>query len=508
MLLMLAFGLVTFAVAIYAVFEARILLGFWHKARHGRAGQILPKPKKKRTNKPAPDVTVQLPIYNEGAVALDLIRAVSRLDYPRDRLHIQVLDDSTDGTSALIAPEVNRLAKLGLDIAHMCRDDREGWKAGALAAGLAVSDSEFVAMFDADFLPPPNYLRSVLVEGSAFDDPQVAFIQGRWTYSNERQNLLTRAQAILLDRHFVIQKPFQMAGERTILFNGSAGIWRRAAIDSVGGWSADTLCEDMDLSYRCALKGWIGTYEESLVCPSEIPASLFAFKLQQRRWAKGSAQCVRKLAVDIIRSKQLRHRWDDLYAALGYVLHPLLLSYTLLWPWVVLDEGVWAVTFAGQMSLTAANLIGILGFALTSLISRRGAGFRSLRDIGFALMLGASLMINNTFAFIVGCFERASVFERTPKQGKARRPSRAGFTVAKWCVTFELAFSTYLLGLAWYMIGKGFYAEAVPCVALGFGMAGAVLYQYFELPAASERAPLRRSIPARVRLALRRNTAE
>ena len=480
MLLLILFGLVTVAAAAYALFEARILLGYWFTGRN------LPEAATTESDRRPPrlvlpHVTIQLPLYNEGEVALTLIRAVSELDYPRECLQIQVLDDSTDDTSVLIAPEIERLKGEGLSIAHLHRDNRVGWKAGALAWGLTLSNSEFVAIFDADFIPPKDYLRRALVDGSVFDDPKVAFLQGRWTYTNEQQNVLTRAQAILLNRHFIIQKPYQLVNDRTTLFNGSAGIWRRAAIDDVGGWSADTLCEDMDLSYRCALGGWIGVYEETLTCPSEIPAGILAFKLQQRRWAKGSAQCMRKLAGRILTSDRLNHRWEDLYSVVGYVVHPILLIYALLWPWVVLSEVNWPFLLPGQICLAVANIVAVSGFLVTILDSGRKIDLLALRDVGFALLLGMGLMVNNTIAFFTGCIERISVFERTPKQGKTiSAPTGSRLLSLHWGITLEALFFVYMVWLAEVLIIANHTMQALPCLMFAACMVFIIAYQVTE----------------------------
>lgn len=480
MLLTIVYGLVTLAAAAYAYFEARILWGYWTT---GRGDAAVPSaPVRRADGVRPPHVTVQLPLFNEGAVAINLVRAVGAFDYPRDRLTIQVLDDSNDGTPALIAPEIERLRAQGLDIAHLRRETRTGWKAGALAWGLTLSTSEFVAIFDADFIPAPDYLARVLIDGDVFDDPKVAFLQGRWTYTNEHQNVLTRAQAILLNRHFVIQKPYQLVNHRTTMFNGSGGIWRRAAIDAVGGWSADTLCEDMDLSYRCALDGWVGVYEETLACPSEIPSSMLAFKLQQRRWAKGSAQCMRKLTGDIVRSDNLAHRWEDLYTVLGYVVHPILLIYSMLWPWVVLQGVSWPIVLAGQICLAVANIVAVSGFLLTTVDSDRKIDLRALRDVAFALVLGMALMVNNTIAFLVGCFERFSVFERTPKEGLNHPQAATALSVPRlhWGIKLELLFLIYMVWQGGVLIGAQHTMEALPCFMFGGCMIFIIAYQLME----------------------------
>ncbi len=477
--LSLFFGIATLAVAMYAALEFRMLLGYWRGPRFAE-GDGTPPPSA-QADAAAPTVTVMLPIYNEGAAVLSLIRAVAAFDYPRERMDIQVLDDSTDHTPALVADEVARLKAQGVRISHVRRDNRDGWKAGALDNALQFTSAEFVAIFDADFVPPSGYLRRALIDSRAFDDEKVAFLQGRWTYTNENQNLLTRTQAILLDRHFVVQKPYLMANQGTTVFNGSGGVLRRAAIDAVGGWSSDTLCEDLDLSYRCALAGWTGIYDKTLDSPSEIPADMLSFKLQQRRWAKGSAQCMRKLAMDIFQSKTLRHRSEDLYVVMGYIIHPVVLLYALLWPLAVLTSIPQPLLLAGQFVLFFANAVALSGFLTTAVESNRKIDLSSLRDVVFALLLGMSLMVNNTIAFIVGCFERFSVFERTPKQNSQTGVRRPILSPVHWGIILEVAFSAYMLAVAAILFQAGFAMQAVPCLAFGLGMAFFIVYQLLPL---------------------------
>jgi cellulose synthase/poly-beta-1,6-N-acetylglucosamine synthase-like glycosyltransferase len=465
-LLTAIFGLVTAAAIVYVGFEARLLLGYFG-VRHGGAPIPCLQPAGQRAdNRPAPKVVVQVPLFNEGHVAIDVVRAVAALDYPRDRLQIQVLDDSTDETPAVIAPLIARLRECGVDIEHLRRASRQGWKAGALAWGLEKSDAEFVAIFDSDFLPPRDFLCRALIEGDALADPQVAFLQARWTYTNELQNLLTRAQSILIDRHFAIQKPYQLLNGRTLAFNGSAGIWRRSAIEAAGGWSAETLCEDLDLSYRCALLGLKGVYDFSLTCPSEIPPSILAFKLQQRRWAKGTAQCLRKLGMQVIRSQKIRHKAEDIYAMAGYVVHPIMLAYSLLWPWVVLHQLPRPMLLASQACMTVANVTVISGFLLAAVVSGRQAGATTLKDLAFALILGMALMVNTTVAFLAGCYKTASVFERTPKQGgdgKTNRSARIRMGL-HWSIGLELGFLLYMLWLTILLVRAGQAGHAVSCL--------------------------------------------
>lgn len=243
-----------------------------------------------------PTVTVQLPVFNERFVVQRLINSVAALRYPRERLQIQVLDDSTDETSMLAAERVLHHHRQGLQIEHIRRQDRSGFKAGALAAGLETSQGEFVAVFDADFLPPPDFLLKTIHH---FSNPAIGMVQARWEHLNRNDSTLTRVQAILLDAHFAVEQAVRSRTGRFFNFNGTAGIWRKQAIRDAGGWHADTLTEDLDLSYRAQLAGWRLLYLPHIGCPAELPPNMKAFKSQQHRWSKGAIQVMKKLLPQI-----------------------------------------------------------------------------------------------------------------------------------------------------------------------------------------------------------------
>src|ERR1035437_4705799 len=248
---------------------------------------------------PLPVVTIQLPLYNEMYVADRLIESVCRIDYPRDRLEIQVLDDSVDAARGIAELAVRRFAAQGIDIKYYHRTDRTGFKAGALEAGLKVARGEFVAIFDADFIPAADFLMQLMPH---FRDPKVAMVQARWGHINRDYSLLTKIQAILLDGHFILEHGGRNRGGRFFNFNGTAGVWRRIAIEDAGGWQHDTLTEDLDLSYRAQLRGWEFVFVPTVIAPAEVPVEMNAFKSQQHRWAKGSIQTCRKLLPSILRS--------------------------------------------------------------------------------------------------------------------------------------------------------------------------------------------------------------
>lgn len=471
MTLNIFFAFASLGMAIFALFELKIVWGYWlsRKRQLSPGTQITPS----LHDTTGPTVTVQLPLYNEPLVAIELIRAVLDIDYPPDLLHIQILDDSTDQTPVLIADFLDNLNATQISISHVRRTKRIGYKAGALAHGMTLVKSEYYAIFDSDFLPPRDFLRRALIDENMFEDDKTAFVQGRWTYYNLNENMLTRLQSILIDRHFVVQKPYQVATGRTLFFNGSGGIWRRTAIEAAGGWSADTLSEDMDLSYRCALLGYSGRYESTLICPSEIPPSLQSFKLQQRRWAKGSAQCMIKLLPGIWKSDLLSHRVDDIHAMVGYLIHPLLLCYVLAWPWVVLQGSSPMFLWICQIGLVLGNLAAISGF-LSTYIARGGKkkGLSMAFEILASMILGITMMVNNTMAFFSGLFVKKGEFERTPKLGQSRaRPSeKPRRQPLHWTFFLETALAGYGFVAATFMFNRGHAFEAQQSLLLGCAM--------------------------------------
>ncbi|NJN80236.1 MAG: glycosyltransferase [Anaerolineales bacterium] len=240
---------------------------------------------------PLPTVTVQLPIYNEHYVVDRLLNACAALDYPRELLEVQVLDDSTDDTKEIVAQKVTQLQKSGLNIVHIHRNHRSGFKAGALANGLEVAKGEFIAIFDADFLPQADFLQKLLPH---FENQKTAFVQARWGHLNRDYSLLTLLQSFSLDAHFAIDQLARSTSDYVFNFNGTAGVWRKSAILDAGGWQADTLTEDMDLSYRVFLRGWSAKYAGDVEAPAELPVSFTAYRRQQYRWARGSLECAIK----------------------------------------------------------------------------------------------------------------------------------------------------------------------------------------------------------------------
>jgi cellulose synthase/poly-beta-1,6-N-acetylglucosamine synthase-like glycosyltransferase len=370
-----------------------------------------------------PRVTVQLPIYNERYVIQRLVKAVVGLHYPKALLEIQLLDDSTDETTAIAARLVQRYRQQGFDITLLHRQDRRGYKAGALQEGLLVATGTYVAIFDADFVPSADFLMRTL---PFFQDPCVAMVQARWGHVNEDYSILTRAQAFGINGHFWIEQAARCWSGLFMNFNGSGGIWRRRAIEDAGGWQGDTLTEDLDLSYRVQLQGWRMKFLPQVVCPAEIPVQISAVKSQQYRWAKGSIQTAKKLAPRIVKA---RLPWFTKYQALchltNYLVHPLILivalTSALRW-WFDMHE----VTYQG-IPVAGSYLLATFGPSSMYLYAHRhlyADWKRRLWAFPFLLVFGTGIALNNTKAILEAVFNVPSPFVRTPKYRIERASDR------------------------------------------------------------------------------------
>jgi cellulose synthase/poly-beta-1,6-N-acetylglucosamine synthase-like glycosyltransferase len=368
-----------------------------------------------------PRVTVQLPIYNELYVARRLIDAAAALDYPAGLLEIQVLDDSTDETVGVVAESVARWQARGIRIGHVRRADRTGFKAGALAHGVTVADGELLAIFDADFVPRPDFLRRTIPVLTA--DPGLAFVQARWAHTNRNSSLLTRLQALSIDGHFAVEQAARWATGRWFNFNGTAGVWRREALIDAGGWAHDTLTEDLDISYRAFRRGWRAAYLGSVEAPAELPASFNAFRRQQDRWARGSFECAAKHLPAIWRSPlPIGRKVSASLHLTGYGIHLLLLSLSIVYPVMLL-----ASPSADALSpLAVVGVFNLAAVAPTLLFAsgQRLLGRHWLRELPVVLALaalGSGLMVNTARAAIQAALGGAGVFERTPKFGLDER---------------------------------------------------------------------------------------
>lgn len=363
-----------------------------------------------------PDVTIQAPIFNELHVADRLIEALAALDYPRARLHIQLLDDSTDETAALVQASAERSRSQGLDVAVLHRSVRPGFKAGALAAAMPQVQSDLIAIFDADFVPAPDFLRRTVPHLLA--NPQIGFLQTRWAHLNARYSPLTQAQALALDGHFVVEQTVRQRMGWFFGFNGTAGVWRRQCIEDAGGWQADTLCEDLDLSYRAQLRGWQGLYLPDVSAPAEIPPQLAAFKRQQSRWATGSIQVFRKLAGPVARSERpWSHKIEGLIHLGAYFCHPLMVLLLLLTlPMLLLDTTA-AAPLRGLLTYLSVVSVGPpLLYAVSQWELYRGQGWlRRLAALPLLVLIGTGLAASNTAAVLRGLSNQPVDFQRTPK---------------------------------------------------------------------------------------------
>ncbi len=363
-----------------------------------------------------PKVTVQLPIYNERYVIERLIEAVAQFDYPRELLEIQVLDDSTDETKQVARDCVERHRALGVPISYLHRDNREGFKAGALQEGLRIAAGELVAIFDADFIPPADFLRRTV---PYFSDPRLAMAQTRWSYLNRNYSALTEAEAILLDGHFAIEHSSRYRSGLFFNFNGTAGIWRRAAIDDAGGWQHDTLTEDTDLSYRAQLRGWRFLYLPDIECPSELPVEMNAFKSQQARWAKGLMQTAKKVLPTVMRSdappKAKAEAFFHLTANISYPLM-VFLSIILLPAMIVRFYQGWFQVMLIDLPLFLASTCSISSFYLAAERAFYPKTWkRTFLYLPFVMAVGIGLSVRNAVAVLEAICGVKSEFVRTPK---------------------------------------------------------------------------------------------
>jgi cellulose synthase/poly-beta-1,6-N-acetylglucosamine synthase-like glycosyltransferase len=363
-----------------------------------------------------PFVTIQLPIYNELYVVERLIDAVAKFDYLKERFEIQVLDDSTDETVEIIARKIKEIQASGIDIQHIRRTDRKGFKAGALAYGMKICKGEFIAIFDADFVPPVDFLQKTIPH---FTAPNVGVVQTRWQHLNENYSLLTQLQAFGLDAHFTIEQGGRNAKNHFINFNGTAGIWRKSTIEDAGGWEADTLTEDLDLSYRAQMRDWKFVYLENVACPAELPVTMSAVKSQQYRWTKGAAECVvknlRKLLSDSHLSVSTRlHGFYHLMNSAVFVA-VFFLSILSLPVMLITSSSDRFDVFFRYTALFQVSWV-ILGCFYWISFRKTGLGFLEFvkRFVLFLLFM-MGLSFHNSIAVIEGWMGRKTPFVRTPK---------------------------------------------------------------------------------------------
>lgn len=464
-ILIAAYLFILLLLAVYGFHRSHLVwLFFRHKKNQ-------PEPLKMYPADELPRVTVQCPLFNEMYVAERLIDAVAELDYPAECLEIQVLDDSTDETQGICRDKVDELKAKGVNIHYVHRDDRTGYKAGALENGLQKATGELVMVFDADFVPQPDMLHNMV---HYFSDDSVGMVQARWGHVNRDYSSLTEVEAMMLDGHFVIEHTARYRSGRFFNFNGTAGMWRKTTISDAGGWQHDTLTEDMDLSYRAQLKGWNFIYLPDVVSPAELPVEMNSFKSQQFRWAKGSIQVARKLLPTILRSDVSRGiKWEAFFHLTNNFAYPLLLLLSLL-----LVPNLIVRTHHGIRDVLLIDLPLFFGTTLSVVtfyvVSQREIGTpqgvgRLLMRLPLMLAVGIGLCINQTRAVFEALLGRETEFVRTPKHGVSK--SDESWTAKKYRAAktlipyFELLMAAYFV-LAFVVALSGRHYVSLPFLGL------------------------------------------
>jgi len=411
-LCLLYFGVLA-GLSFYGLHRLHLVLLCWrHRARIVSAQEVTAL-----TDHDLPRVTIQLPLFNESTVTARLLEAVARMDYPADKLEIQVLDDSTDETQSLARAKVQELRERGVDAVYLHRVDRTGYKAGALDAGLKVAKGELVAVFDADFIPQPNFLRSIV---GHFENPKVAMVQTRWGHLNREASILTKVQAQMLDGHHLVENRARFGAGLLFNFSGTGGIWRAEAIRKAGGWQHDTLTEDLDLSYRAQLAGYKFVYREDVVSPAELPEDISALRAQQYRWAKGTVQTARKLMSRVMRADLSRsQRIEAFFHLTPHFAYPLLVVLSvLLLPALVLFPAADSVTMlAIDLPLCAATTGSLAAFYMLAESAQGRPRLGALLRLPMLIALGTGLAPHLSKAVLEGCRQMAGEFVRTPKHG-------------------------------------------------------------------------------------------
>lgn len=433
------YALCALSLGLYTAGQALLLWRYWRTRRADSTAPPLFD---------FPHVAVQLPLYNEAAVAGRLIDAVAAFDYPRDKLLIQALDDSNDLTAPMVARKLAELEARGFRAQHIRRPNRDGFKAGALAEGLRHCESEYVAIFDADFLPPPDFLQRTLPHLLA--DPEIGIVQSRWGHLNAGENSLTRAQCLSIDTHFVVEQAARNRSGWLIPFNGTGGVWRRSCLEAAGGWSADTLTEDLDLSYRAQLAGWRSQFLPQVEVPGEIPPQLAAYKQQQARWATGNTQCLLKLARPIL-SSDLRasQKIMAVQHLCQYLPQPLMLLMLLLTPPLLLAQGL------ADLALAPLGIIGLAPPLMyvasqAQLYPSRGA-LRALTAFPALLFIGAGISLSNSLAVVSALLGIETPFRRTPKFERDWKESRYALSTGLmfWLELALMIYALWAAALAW-----------------------------------------------------------
>jgi cellulose synthase/poly-beta-1,6-N-acetylglucosamine synthase-like glycosyltransferase len=422
-----------------------------------------------------PEVTIQVPVFNEQYVLERLLRSLRQLEYPRDRLEVQILDDSTDETTHIAQQIVEEMRNEQFDVHYMHRADRQGYKAGALNEGLKHARGEFIAILDADFAPDTQFLISML---PYFRDKTVGMVQARWGYLNRCYSLLTRLQAIYLDAHFMVEHFARNRSGRFFNFNGTAGIWRKDCLISAGGWEYETLTEDLDISYRAQLAGWRFIFLPDVVVPSELPVEMNSFKLQQHRWAKGSIQTGIKLLIPILKSD---YPWKVKVEAIFHLtnnvsyLLMVYLSLAMLPSMIIRFNMGWEETIWIDLVMLLAATTPVTAFYLTAEKALHKNWYTRALYIPFLMSLGIGIALNNGKAVLEALLGMESGFKRTPKHGI--EGSNGSWSDKKYCGTLNLTtlvelFMAVYFSFAIYLAVVNHIYIAVPFLLLfqlGFG---------------------------------------
>ncbi len=481
------------ATAVLTIYGLNLL---WLAVTYVRKNRLIPGPVPEINELPQmpypwPVVTVQLPLYNEPLVAERLIDACAALRYPRHQLEIQVLDDSTDATTSIVEKRMTYWQKRGLDIVHIHRKDREGYKAGALKNAMQLAKGTFIAIFDADFIPPPDFLLRML---PAFDAPDIGMIQGRWGHINADESLLTRIQAFGLDAHFALEQFVRNRAGCFMNFNGTAGIWRRSCIEDGGDWSSDTLAEDLDLSYRAQLKGWRFKYIEEMEVPAELPSDMEALRSQQYRWTKGAAEAAKKLlrklwAADV----PSRVKIEGTFQLTAHFVFPFVLLVALLhMPLLMMKHMGFPGPGELYFALLGIGLTGFIGFFLAQLFAQRALYPDWLKRVCFFPLFMAGTMgmaVSNTQALYQALRGKKTAFVRTPKYSTVQQkatmkqisnPTKARITVIMWLEAILALYCIIGLGLiVWFGEWAAIPFQAL--FALGFSLITLFNFQHIRI---------------------------
>jgi cellulose synthase/poly-beta-1,6-N-acetylglucosamine synthase-like glycosyltransferase len=403
----------------YGLHRAHLVFLCW---KNRRVIESVPELAPRRADAELPVVTIQLPIFNESTVVVRLLDSVAKMDYPRNRLQIQVLDDSTDETVSIARAEVEKLCQRGFDAEYVHRVDRVGYKAGALDNGLKTAKGELIAIFDADFVCSPDFVRAIV---GHFEDPKIGCVQARWAHLNRDASLLTQIQALMLDGHHMVENRARFGAGLLFNFSGTGGMWRREAIADAGGWQHDTLTEDLDLSYRAQLRGWRFIYRPDVVSPAELPEDIAALRAQQHRWAKGTVQTARKLLRRVTakdRGLTLSQRIEAFFHMTPHFAYPLMvmLSLLLLPILVTVEATNWKIMLLIDLPMCMAPVGSLASFYMLAEASQGRSRLGAIKLLPALIALGAGLAPHLTQAVNDGLRSGGGEFVRTPKHGNSR----------------------------------------------------------------------------------------